>query len=146
MSSEDLKAGYLRSTETVWNAHSLESLDEDFAPDVISHVSGQPEVHGLAAYKQRLSETWAIFPDFHVTADEVIVEGSTVVARWTARATYLGPSPTIPVPPTGKQAIFKGTWVGHFNEDKCVEDWYTYDTLDFLQQIGAFPPMDEAAR
>lgn len=144
MSGDDLKQRYIHVTEAFWNAGTLEVLDDALDPDVVSHISGQPGLRGLMAYKERVAKVRTAFPDFHVTLDEVIGEGDTIATRWTIQSTYTGPEPSMPVPPTGKRATFTGTWVGHFRDGKLVEDWYTYDTLDFLQQLGAMPPLTHA--
>lgn len=34
---------------------------------------------------------------------------------------------------------FTGTSIGHFRDHRLVEDWYTYDTLDFL--LGLLIPL-----
>jgi predicted ester cyclase len=141
MSTEELKAKGRRYTEEVWNKHNLDVLDELCAANVVVHFSGMPDVEGIDAYKQFLADNHTTFPDWHGTIDEQIGEGNAAACRWTTRCTYTGPSKILPVPPTGKQATYRGTWVGHWEGDKLVEEWYTYDMLDWLQQLGVIPPM-----
>ncbi len=139
MSGEALKAKVIRFTEETWNKGDLAVMDEVFAPDVVSHVPGRPNQKGLQEYKERLSAYRADYPDIHVTIDEIIAEGNTVVDRWTLRATFTGPGSTVPIPGNGKRVVAQGTWVGHFVDGKVVENWYTYDALGWAQQIGLIP-------
>jgi steroid delta-isomerase-like uncharacterized protein len=137
--SEELKAKVIKFTEEAWNKKDLSSMDELFSPDVVSYAPGRPVSKGLEEYKEIMANYHTDYPDFHVVIDEIIAEGNTVADRWTLEATFTGPGKTAPVPGTGKKAIVKGTWIGHFVDGKIVEDRYTFDLMDWAQQIGLMP-------
>lgn len=138
--AQEMKAAIKKFTEEVWNKGNLEAMAQSHSRNLVCHFSGVPELMGFEATKQYIAETRTAFPDFQVKVEEVLGEGDSIAERWTAEATFTGPSNVIPVPPTGKHASVKGTWVGHWEKGKVVEEWYTFDMLDWLQQCGAMPP------
>jgi predicted ester cyclase len=141
---KDLKAKPRWLTEQVWNLRHPEAVYEYCAPSVISHISGFPDFIGVEAYHQRVVNDLRDYPDVHIDLDEVIGEGDTVVTHWTWRGTYSGPDKTPQPPHTGKHVVASGSYIAHFVDGKCVEDWYTFDMQDWLQQIGLLPMPEQA--
>ena len=74
------------------------------------------------------------FPDLHLTVEDVVAEGETVVLRATARGTmrgdYLG------MKATGKTATWTEIHIGRLAAGKVTEHWATIDQLGTLQQLG----------
>jgi steroid delta-isomerase-like uncharacterized protein len=138
--SEELKAKCLRWIEA-WNTGNLDMLDEVFASDSVYHVPPFPDLPSLEAHKQFIADSRRSYPDFHLTLDEIIIEGNTTAMRWTWQGTYTGPSSSLPVPPTGKQGKVLGCHVVHWEDGKVVEAWHIGDWLGLLQQFGVLPPM-----
>ncbi len=143
MSGEELKAKVIRFTEETWNKGNLSVMDEGMSPDVVSHAPTTGVQKGLEAYKQLVTDYRTDYPDLHVTIDELICEGNTVADRWTFEGTFSGPGKTAPMPGTGKKVIAQGTWIGHFKDGKVVEDWYTYDVMNWAQQVGLMPSPED---
>ena len=71
----------------------------------------------------------------------MIHEGDTTAYRWTWRAKHTGESPTLPIPPTGKEAVLVGCTVVGWDGGKIVEEWEYGDYLGILQQLGVVPPL-----
>lgn len=63
--------------------------------------------------------------------------------RWTFQGTFSGPGKTAPIPGTGNNVVAQGTWIGHFVDGQIVEDWYTYDVMNWAQQAGLMPSPEE---
>lgn len=141
MSAEELKAAIHRIIEEIWNKGNLDVADEVDAADYVYHNSPFPDIVGREAFKQYVAGARIALPDLHVTADEIIVEGNTTVTRYTWRGTHTGQSPTLPIPPTGKQVIGSSCAVVRFVEGKAVEAWVYDDWLGVLQQMGVVPPL-----
>lgn len=78
------------------------------------------------------------FPDFRVETDELIEAGDKVVSRWTVTGTHKGEYMGIPA--TGKRVNVTGMTLQRFEDGKIAEDWWAYDLLGFMQQVGAIPP------
>src|SRR5688572_1304251 len=77
--------------EEVLNTGNLAAVDELFAPDYLAHVPLHSEpLRGVAAWKQRVAGYLTAFPDLHVTVEDLIAEGDTVIARLTWTGTQRG--------------------------------------------------------
>ncbi len=82
------------------------------------------------------------FPDMHVTTDQVITEGDTVIYRGTVRGTHTGDFNGIP--PTGKQFTLEGIDILRLADGKIQEIWVAYDMLSLLQHLGVIPQPEAA--
>jgi predicted ester cyclase len=132
---EQIRANVRRVMEA-WNTGNFDVFDEVYGPDFVWHESPYPDIAGLEAYKQFAAAVIAAYPDWHMTPHEIVVEGNTHAAPWTARATHTGKSPIYPFPPTGKQVTFTVCCYGHWEDGKMVEQWEYADTLGVMQQLG----------
>ena len=74
------------------------------------------------------------FPDSHVTYQDLIVCGNTVIGRWNATATHTGPMPG--VQPTQKKIAIEGITIYRIVDGKIAEAWEQLDMLGMWQQIG----------
>jgi predicted ester cyclase len=54
---------------------------------------------------------------------------------------HTGVSPTVPVPPTGKEVVMKGGLFVHLKNGKIVEVFEYKEYLGLLQQLGVMPPL-----
>ncbi|RKY59033.1 MAG: hypothetical protein DRP95_05430 [Candidatus Latescibacterota bacterium] len=130
-----------RYAEEVWNQHNLDMLDELMSTDVISHVPIPGTVlTGLEAHKQTIGVYITAFPDLHNTVEDLIAEGDKVAERWTATATHRGG-----IPPTGKQVAWTGITIYRFADGKIVENWWAWNKLGLMQQLGVIPPLGPQA-
>ena len=68
-------------------------------------------------------------------------QGDTTAARYTVRVKHTGLNRQFPVPPTGKDVVFKGCFFAHQKNGKDVEVFEYGDWLGFLQQRGVVPLM-----
>jgi predicted ester cyclase len=71
----------------------------------------------------------------------MVAEGDRIAYRYTWRAKHTGQSPTLPIPPTGKEVWMEKCVVAHINDGKIVEEFEYADYLGFLQQLGVVPPL-----
>lgn len=138
--SEQLKARIRRLVDGL-NKGNLDAMDEIYAGDCLYHGFPFPDIKGLEAAKQMFSGELAAWPDLRMTIDEIIIEGNTAVACMTYEGTHTRQSPFIPIPPTGKKAVWKACIVAHYVGGKCVEQWEYGDNLGLLQQLGVIPSM-----
>jgi steroid delta-isomerase-like uncharacterized protein len=129
-----------RFVDEVWNAHSLEPMDDLFVPEVISHNPPVEYMYGpsnLETLKQAVSDYLGAYPDFHVTTYEAVAEGDMGAVRWTVNATHSGP--LMGIPPTGKAVSFTGITMYRFADGKIVELWWAWDTMGMMGQITPPP-------
>ena len=83
MSTEENKATVHRYFEEVLNQGNLALANELNAPNWVYHDPAVPDVRTLADYTQWFSELRNAFPDFHVTIEDSVDAGDTVVVRST---------------------------------------------------------------
>ena len=89
---------------------------------------------GPQSEKRRVTLYRNAFPDLRFTIEDVIAEGETVMARYTARGTHKGNLNEIAA--TGKQINVTGVSISRFTNGKIAESWVNWDALGLMQQIG----------
>jgi len=136
MSTEENKVNERRLVEEGWNQGNTAVFDELFAADYLGHDTSGP-MHGPEGFKQFYATYRTAFPDTHLTIEDQIAEGDTVASRWTATGTHQGP--LMGIPPSGKRVRVTGITISRYASGKIAEEWFSYDTLGMLQQIGAVP-------
>ena len=140
MSPEENKALVRRLIEKVWNQGNLAVFDELYAPDFLFHDPGLPQVRTREEDKRWITQTLNIFPDLHITIEDLIAEGDQVAMRWPFRGTNTGALVTpMPLPATGKQVTGSGITIVRLVGGKAVEVWNQRDTLGEMQQLGVIP-------
>ena len=104
-----------------------------YSEDVVLH-GYQGVEPGLESVKQFYYAFWKVFPDARVTAQDLIGEGDTLVARYvitgTMHETFMG------VAATGQRISLPGISILHFRNGRCFERWTYSDSLLLLEQIG----------
>lgn len=129
-----------RYSVDIWEKGDLDAIDEVFTPDFVRHgpgIEGGP-VLGRKGQKDLVTLYRTALPDLRVPIEVQCGEGDVVLARWTARGTNLGPM--MGIEPTGKACSVVGFWELRFEGDQIAEEWATWDTHGFLQQIGVSLP------
>ena len=139
--SENIKTKFRRVVDEAWNKGNLDALDELHTADYVEHRPPFPDVVGLDAFKQTVAGAKITCPDFHITIDELILEGDKLAVRFSWTGTHSGQSQNFPIPPTGKQLIVTGSHILHLEGDKLIEGWQFTDNLGLLQQLGLVPQM-----
>jgi steroid delta-isomerase-like uncharacterized protein len=128
-----------RYATDVWSKGDLHAVDEIFTVDRVRHgpdFEGTSE--GAAGHKELVTLYRTSFPDLTASIEAQVGEGDTVVTRWRAHGTNLGPM--LGVPPTGQSGDSYGFWMHRFEGNKIAEEWAVWDTHGFLQQIGVSLP------
>lgn len=135
MASEDYKEVVSRIADDIWNRGDLAAVAEVMSPNATYHGPHMPNGKGdRETWKQAISMYINAFPDSHVTFEELIASGDTVVGRWSATATHTGQLPG--VAPTGKQIEIGGITIYRIADGRIVEAWEQLDMLGMWQQLG----------
>jgi predicted ester cyclase len=127
------------SVEEVWNKGNVALIDELCAPDFVFHDPNLPKDLSRDDLKGYVAWIRSIFPDFHLTMEDLFAVGEKVADRWVFTGTYHG---GLPVPPPPSQGIYvkvQGFSIARFARGKAVEQWHQGDQLGLLQQLGAIP-------
>ncbi len=139
MSNEHMLEAVRRVIEEAFNQGKFGVLEEYFDPNFIENQFG---LHATIPGMQRdIEGLRASFPDFHVTIDEMVVNGDRVWARSTARATHSVP---FMGPPTGRAFAITVFDELCFADGKIVEHWGSPDRFAMLAQLGLLPKPVEA--
>lgn len=134
MTNEQMQAAVRRVIEEAFNQGNYAVISEVFAPDFIENQFG---LHATFAGMQRdIEGLRAIFPDLHLTIEEMVVSGDRVWTRATARGTHSRP---FMGPPTGKPFAITVFDELRFANGKIVEHWGCPDRFAQLMQLGLLP-------
>jgi len=139
MSLEELKNKIRHAGESAWQQGNLDALGEVYAAEFVGHRPPFPDIKGLEAAKDYIGESRRGYSDIQISYDEMVSEGNSIAYRYTWQAKHTGQSPSLPIPPTGKQVTLIGCVVVHVESGKVVEEFDHSDYLGFLQQLGVVP-------
>jgi len=135
MSEEANKAIVSRIATDIWNRGDLNATAQVMMANARYHGPHMPNgVGDRDNWKRAIAMYRSAFPDSHVTFEELIGTGDTVVGRWRATGTHTGQLPG--VPPTGKPIAIGGITIYRFSDGKIVEAWEQLDMLGMWQQLG----------
>ncbi len=141
MSMEENKAIVRQYVEEVINKRNLAALDEFNPPTYVLHSPGSLPMNREAA-KQFITVFQTAFPDLQQTIEDMLAEEDKVVQRVTFRGTHQGEFQGIPA--TGRHITVTGMNISRVTEGKIVEDWFAFDALGLLQQLGVVPTLGQA--
>jgi len=141
--SENNKAIIRRLIEEFWNKGNQSLTDQLFTPNYTHHDSSTPDFgHGPESERKRATLYRTAFPDIHLTVEDIIAEGETVMTRWSCRGTHKGDLNGIA--PTGKQFNITGVTIARLSNGKLVEGYVNWDALGLMQQLGVVPDLAKA--
>jgi steroid delta-isomerase-like uncharacterized protein len=141
--SEHNKAIVRRLFAELWNNGKLSVADEIFTANYAHHDSSTPDLGlGPESEKKRATLYRTAFPDLHLTIEDVIAEGETVMTRWSCRGTHKGDLNGIA--PTGKQITVSGVTIARVSNGKIAEGYVNWDALGLMQQLGVVPELGKA--
>ncbi|BCB82768.1 SDR family NAD(P)-dependent oxidoreductase [Phytohabitans suffuscus] len=130
-----------RFVDEVVNGGRLELLPDLWTEDLRWHGGSLGETNGLAAYTEQLrGAREGSFTGMRLTVHDTVVQGDTVVIRFTNSGTQTGPF--MGAPPTGRHATWLGIGIYHLRDGRIAEAWFGEDILGALLELGAIslPP------
>jgi predicted ester cyclase len=141
MSLEELKAKIRWAGQEAWMKGNVNALGEVYAAYYVCHRPPLPDVRELEESKDYIAASRDAYSDIQLEYEDMIGEGDTIAYRTTWRAKHTGQSPTLPIPPTGKELVLKSCSIVHVVDGKVVEEYELSDYLGFMQQLGVVPPL-----
>lgn len=127
---EENKATVRRWVNQVLNGGDLDVLDEIYAPRAVD------------AARRWIAPFRASFPDVHMEIIDLL-EGDTVVGRFTCSATHLGD--WLGHPPSGRRfEKIDEVYFFRFRNGRIIHAWGLEDTLSRLTQLGLVQKVEEA--
>jgi steroid delta-isomerase-like uncharacterized protein len=126
----------LRVWRDVWNQGDLAAIDEIISDDFESKIPAQPDlVRGKAGFRKLMLLYRTALPDVRLQVRDAVAEGDRVVAYWTASGTNTGPFAG--APPSYRRVAVDGVSIFRLVDGLIVQEWEVFDTLGFMQQLGA---------
>jgi len=130
-----------------FNAHDLEALARDTAPDAELTAPGDMKLKGPQAIKEYNQNFVNAFPDARIENKNVIAQGNTVVVEGVFSGTHKGTlkTPMGDVPATGRKV--KGEFVQVFEVDRGLikNARLIFDQVQLMTQLGMAPATPQQA-
>jgi len=136
MSAEENKAIVRRFFEEGPSKGNLNVADELLSSDFILHVP-LPSSPGIEGINEVITACRAAFEHLNVTVEDMIAEGNTVAARFTARGIHKGNFMGLHA--TEKPVTMTGIEIFLIKDGKIVELWGEANLLGLMQQLGIIP-------
>ena len=125
-----------RFYEQMNNERKNDLASELFTTDHVLHDPQVPAAPGPQGMADVVS-VYQVGVKGHWNIEEIFSSGDRVVVRWTGSGTHVGEVNGIP--PTGKSVSVEAISIHRMQNGKIAESWEVWDTLGFLQQLGAVP-------
>jgi steroid delta-isomerase-like uncharacterized protein len=141
--SDQNKAVVRRLIEDHWNSKNG-GLVEEFFARTVSLETPDGGLAGLDGASFLLQAYATAFPDFRITIDDLVAEGTSVAVRWTFAGTNRGPLGDLPA--TGRRVSVANV-IGIFSlaDGKVQEAHFAWDRYELRQQLGLLPTGSAAA-
>jgi steroid delta-isomerase-like uncharacterized protein len=142
MSHENVEVSR-RAFEDAWNNGNVDVLEEITADGFVDHdpLMGDQDAEGI---KRTVAMYREAFPDLTMTIDDIFAaDGDKVVMRWTADGTFQ--NEIMGIQPNNNRATVSGIAIDRFEDGRIAETWGQWNTLKFMQSIGAIPTEASAA-
>jgi predicted ester cyclase len=130
------KGDYKQLAKTFYEAFNtgdIDSLDQAFTQDWLDHMLPPGRSHGLLGAKETITIVRQAFPDYHITIEEMLVDGDMVAVRLQASGTHL--NSFMGIEATGKQVSFYAFDMHRVENNCIVESWHLEDKLSLLHQL-----------
>jgi steroid delta-isomerase-like uncharacterized protein len=131
--NDDRRDRILKAWEAAWDRGEVDALDELLSPDYRRFGSAGAE-HDLAEFKASIVAARSAFPDLDTTIDEIVIEGDCAAVRWHTTGTH--ENSFLGVPATTRQVVVSGATFAHFDGDRIVEEFVTWDPRALLTALG----------
>src|SRR6266536_1423293 len=109
------------------------TIDELIEPDMAIRTPLPIESTGAQAMKEVYDKLHRVYPDLHVTVEDVIAEGDKVVGRNTVTGTHQGDY--MGIPPTGKSVTYNEVLIFRFAGGRIAETWVVADAFSQMRQL-----------
>ena len=141
MNLDEMKTKIQSAGERAWYEGDFSGLEQIYAADYLAHRSPFPDARGLESVKQYIADTRLAYSDIQMIYDEWVCAEDAIAYRYHGRMKHTGTSPSLPIPPTGKELTLEGCIIVHVKDGKVIEEWEYSDYLGFMQQLGLVPAL-----
>jgi len=127
-----------RLIEECVNVHRADLLDQYVTDDLRVHPGtpgASPDTVGVEELRTAFHGFRTVFPDLHVTIEDVVAAGDRVVVRWTGEGTHAGELAGVAA--TGRPVRWGGIDVYRLAGGRIAEWWRNDDQAGLLAQLTA---------
>ena len=118
-----------------WDVDAPDDLiDKVYATDVVDHNPQPGQGAGIDGVKMIIGLYHAVFPDLHVSNDDMLIDGHRGTLRWSATGTHEGDQ--LGVPATHRTVRLTGIDIVKIEHGQVVERWGEANGLEMMQQLG----------
>ncbi len=112
----------------------LNVADGLYAPGYVRHHPTPEATASLDDLEATVVSNRAVFPDYGLAFDEVIIEGDRLIvfATMTGKKT----APIEGIEATGKSVRMNGVYIFRIADGKIAEEWTYFNLLHYYQQLG----------
>lgn len=125
LSTSEMKARVRKHFEDFVNNQRAEVIRDNMTADFLDHDGPSGKPTGAAADEAMMRGMYRVFPDLHITIEEMIAEGDRVVCR----NRWEGTNST-----TGRRIEFHGFVEWRFEGDRIAERWATVTAPTEIEQ------------
>jgi len=124
-----------------FNAHDLEALARDAAPDIEGTAPGDVKLKGPQAIKEYNQNFVRAFPDARVEAKNIFTQGGTVIVEGIFTGTHDGTlkTPMGDVPATGRKVRGEFVQIVEVDRGLVKRNSLTFDQVQLMTQLGMAP-------
>jgi steroid delta-isomerase-like uncharacterized protein len=111
-----------------------QTIDELVLPDAAIRTPLPIEATGAEKLKRVWAMLFAVYPDLHVTVEDLIAKNDKVVVRNTVTGTHRGEF--MGAAPTGRPVSYHEIFIFRFVDGRIAETWGVVDVFAQMAQIG----------
>ena len=119
------------------SGHRLDLVDELFAKSFVDHSAPPGLPANREGVKMFFGAMHAAFSGLHVTVEDQVAEGDTVVTRKTFHGTHTGDF--FGIPATGRSISFGVIDIVRFQDGIVTAHWNVVDQLGLMRRLGVIP-------
>jgi steroid delta-isomerase-like uncharacterized protein len=135
---EEIQADVVRRYyRVVWEERSPSEIPSLFSANYRNHAGSRGTLSGPAGIRSNYDSLTRSFPDVRFDLDDILVDGSKVVVRYTMHGTHQGTFQDIPA--SGRTVVVPGIGIYKVEDGQIQESWVVRDSLSLLLQIGSSP-------
>ena len=128
----------------MWNLGDLDVADGLYAPGYVRHHPTPEASASLDDLKATVVSNRAVFPDYGLAFDELIVEGDRLIVF--ATMTGKNTAPIEGIEATGRSVRMNGVYIFRIVDRKIAEEWTYFNLLHYYQQLGYSLAPPESSR